>query len=61
MKSADNLAEYLYYQVFQKYETKYILLKYGFNYTDESLKKYLDNMNIIGQALLLMSEVGEFH
>lgn len=61
MKTADNLAEYLYYQVFQKYETKYMLLKYGFKQPDNKLKKYIDNMDIIGQALLSMAEDGEYH
>lgn len=61
MKTADNLALYLFHTVLLKYDTKYVYLKYAFNKPDSELKKYVDIMGIIDDALLQMRIGGEYH
>lgn len=66
MKTADDLGEYLYHAIFEEREIKYYMMKHFCEQSDTVFKKYLlkkyrDNIAIIGEALLRMVEEGEYH
>ena len=58
MITANIFAEYLYHQIYKEREIKYYLIK---GICKEPVKKYADNLHIIGNALLKMLEDGEYH